>query len=209
MVPDDVEFIIDAGTNAIGLNFVSWSKRRIDVSLARKIVETIRGRVEVVGVVSDLGEAQIRELAQTVGLDRVQVHGDEPPEFVSRLGGLAFKALGVSTSEDVAYAASFPGDFVLVDATVGARSGGTGTTFDWSLVTELCRSRRVVVAGGLHPENVADAVLALSPFGVDVASGVERAGCPGIKDEARVRAFIAAVRRVDAQRECALRPPTA
>jgi phosphoribosylanthranilate isomerase len=198
-LPADVELVIDSGAQAIGLNFVSWSKRRIDVPLARKLAEIARGRVETVGVVSDLSEEQIRELSQTVGLDRVQVHGQEPPSLVTRLGGLAFKALGVASAADVALAASFPGELLLVDAAVGARSGGTGTTFDWSLVTELCRARSVVVAGGLHPENVTDAVLALSPFGVDVASGVERNGAPGIKDPELVKAFVEAVRRGDAQ----------
>lgn len=200
-LPGDAELVIDAGAHAIGLNFVPWSKRRIDIPLAQKLVQTVRGRIETVGVVCDLSEEQIRELAQTVGLDRVQVHGQEPPELLARLGGLAFKALGVASAADVALAASFPGDLLLVDAVVGSMSGGTGATFDWSLVTELCRSRPVVVAGGLHPENVTSAVVALSPFGVDVASGVERKGSPGVKVEALVRAFVEAVRRGDDRRD--------
>jgi phosphoribosylanthranilate isomerase len=199
-LPEDVELVVNAGAQAIGLNFVSWSKRRIDVARAQQLVQVAAGRVEMIGVVSDLDEAQLRELATTVGLDRVQMHGQESPDFVASLGRLAFKAVGVSSAADVTAAKRFPGDLLLVDAAVGALSGGTGTTFDWSLVTDLCRARKVVVAGGLHPENVEGAVVALRPFGIDVASGVERKGTPGIKDPELVTAFVGAVRRADAQR---------
>jgi phosphoribosylanthranilate isomerase len=198
-LPADVEAVIDAGAEAIGLNFVFWSKRRIDVPLARQLVECARGRVETVGVVSDLSEAQVRELIERVPLDRVQLHGQESPEFLAALGGVAFKAAGVASASDVTLASTFPGELLLVDTAVGTTSGGTGKTFDWSLVTELCRSRKVVVAGGLQPENVKDAVLSLCPFGVDVASGVEQKGRPGIKDHELIRAFVAAVRQADAE----------
>jgi phosphoribosylanthranilate isomerase len=198
-LPADVEAVIDAGAQAIGLNFVSWSKRRIDVDLARQLVECARGRIVTVGVLIDASEAQIRELIERVRLDRVQLHGQESPEFIERLGGIAFKAVGVASASDVEEASKFPGDPLLVDTAVGATSGGTGVTFDWSLAAQLCRSRKVVVAGGLQPNNVKDAVLSLRPYGVDVASGVEQKGRPGIKDHELIRAFVAAVRQADAE----------
>ncbi len=193
-LPADIEIVHAAGADAVGLNFIPRSKRRVDVQSARALSELARGRLERVGVVADLEEGQIRELVQLVGLDSVQLHGNEPNELLERLGSLAYKAVGVCTKVDVETAASVPGGRILVDAKVGALVGGTGTTFDWSLVSNLCRARAVIVAGGLDPENVASAVTRLSPFGLDVASGVELKGCPGQKNAALVRQFVRAVR---------------
>jgi phosphoribosylanthranilate isomerase len=196
-LPADVEMVIASGASAIGLNFVSWSKRRVDVTLGRELAQIGRHRIEIIGVVSDLDEHEILDLVHAVGLDRVQVHGNESKDLLTRLGGLAFKAVGIRSREDVAAAAGYPGDLLVVDATVGAQSGGTGTTFDWSLVKDLCRARSVVVAGGLQPENVGDAIAALCPYGIDTASGVERVGKPGIKDPELVQQFVDAVRQAD------------
>ena len=109
---------------------------------------------------------------------------------------MAFKAIRVSDSSDVTHAAQFGGDVLLVDSKVGGALGGTGHTFDWSLISELSRARRLILAGGLTPKNVAVAVRTLAPYGVDTASGVESA--PGVKDEGLVRAFIQACRAVPA-----------
>jgi phosphoribosylanthranilate isomerase len=196
-LPSDMEMLAASGVNAVGLNFVSWSKRRIDVAQARELVAVAKGRVEIIGVVAGLEEGAIRQLIADAGLDRVQLHGDESSDLISRLGNVAFRAVGIASATDVARASELPGELVLVDTEAGARSGGTGKVFDWALVTELCRARRVVVAGGLHPENVGDAVTALRPFGVDVASGVEAKGKPGIKLADAVARFIRAVRQAD------------
>ncbi|MGC4066590.1 MAG: phosphoribosylanthranilate isomerase [Polyangiaceae bacterium] len=155
------------------------------------------GEWRIIGVVAGLEEGAIRQLVTDARLDRVQLHGDESSDLVSRLGSVAFRAVGIASATDVARASSLPGDLVLVDTDAGARSGGTGMVFDWALVTELCRARRVVVAGGLHPENVGQAVRTLRPFGVDVASGVEAKGKPGIKLGDAVTRFIQAVREAD------------
>jgi len=108
----------------------------------------------------------------------------------------AYKAIGISNATDAARAAEYGGDRLLVDAKSGTPGvlGGTGQTFDWSLVATLAARRDLIVAGGLTPDNVADAVRALEPFGVDVASGVELPGNPRKKDAALVHAFVAAVR---------------
>ena len=199
-LPAGIEAVVAGGAQAVGLNFVQWSKRRVEVAVARELVRVARRQIEVIGVVSDLQDDKIRELVSFVGLDRVQLHGNEDHAQLERLGSLVFKAVGIASREDVARAVLFPGAPLLVDAAVGQQSGGTGTTFNWSLVSEVCRTRPVVVAGGLHPENVAEAVAFLRPFGVDVASGVEPKGCPGIKDEKLVKQFVAAVRHADSQR---------
>jgi phosphoribosylanthranilate isomerase len=197
-LPGDVEMLETAGADAVGLNFIPRSKRRVDLQTARALSELARGRVERVGVVADLEERQIHELVELVGLDRVQLHGNEPNELLERLGSLAYKAVGVCSKTDVEIATTVPGERILVDARVGELVGGTGTTFDWSLVSNLCRTRAVIVAGGLHPDNVGAAVARLSPFGIDVASGVELEGRPGQKCAALVRQFVQAIRRAEA-----------
>jgi phosphoribosylanthranilate isomerase len=157
-----------------------------------------RGRLERIAVVADLSEREILELVELVEFDGVQLHGDESPELIARLGSLAYKAVGVASSRDVEVAAALPGQRILVDAKVGNLVGGTGTTFDWSLVAGLCQGRDVVVAGGLRPDNVGAAVEQLHPFGVDAASGVEVPGHPGPKSDILVRRFVEAVRRAEA-----------
>jgi len=187
----DADACAALGVDMIGLNFVPGSPRCLDVARARTVADAVRGRVELVGVVADAGDARILELRDAVGLDRLQLHGDEPPEAVTRWAPHAFKALRVGTAEDVAAAERYPG-LLLVDAKVPGALGGTGRTVDFTLVAPLARARPVLLAGGLGPGNVAAAVRAVAPWGVDVASGVERA--PGVKDLGAVAAFVRAVR---------------
>ena len=190
---EDVEAAISAGADMIGLNFVPGSPRCIDVARARALAGAARGRVEIVGVVADLDPLQVKAIVADVGLDRVQLHGDEPPEVIGALAPHAFKALRIGGAEDVALAARYEGDLLLVDARVPGQQGGTGVRVDPALVVGLARARRLLLAGGLGPDNVAEAVRVVRPWGVDVASGVEDA--PGIKDERKVRAFVHEARR--------------
>jgi phosphoribosylanthranilate isomerase len=187
---EDAEGCAALGVDMIGLNFVPASPRRVDVDRARAIAGAVRGRVEIVGVVADMDEAAMTALAEAVGLDRLQLHGSEPPEVVRRLGR-AFKAVRVGSAEDVAEADRYEG-LLLVDAKVPGALGGTGRTVDFALVAPLSRARPLLLAGGLGPANVADAVRAVGPWGVDTASGVERA--PGVKDLGAVGAFVRAAR---------------
>ncbi len=192
---DDAELAADAGADAIGLNFVPGSPRRIELQRAREIADAVRGRVEIFGVVADLADDQILELVRGVGLDSVQLHGRETPEDADRLtqvsGPGIVKAVRLGTRDDVAAARRFS-TRLLVDAKVAGALGGTGQKADWSLAAELAAEREVILAGGLDAENVADAIRAVAPFGVDVASGVERA--PGVKDAEKVRRFVARAR---------------
>ncbi len=181
---------VRAGADAIGLNLIASSPRAIDEARAAEIVSAIRGRATSVGVVADLSADAMRALRDRIGLDCLQLHGDEPPEALAPLLPHAYKAIRVSTAEDVARADAYGGEYILVDAKVGARLGGTGHAFDWALVRELAKKRRLTLAGGLRAENVADAIRVVSPYCVDVASGVEIAGDPRRKDETRVGAFI-------------------
>ncbi|MDF3071375.1 MAG: Phosphoribosylanthranilate isomerase [Polyangiaceae bacterium] len=189
--PGDAEHAARSGASAIGLNFVHGSKRRVTLEQARPIVEAVRGSIELVAVVANPTDLEIKELLE-LGIDWLQLHGEEPPARVSRLLPHAFKAVAIEDAADARRAASFPGERLLVDTKVSGTSGGTGKVFDWQLVTELARQRQLILAGGLTPKNVATAVRVLAPWGVDTASGVELV--PGVKDPELVTAFVLAVR---------------
>jgi phosphoribosylanthranilate isomerase len=197
--PEDARLAADAGADALGLNFVATSKRRIDEYAARAIADAVRGRVELVGVVANETSERLRALAEAVGLDWLQLHGEESPGALAAVPS-AFKAVGVENADDVAHAAAYPGERLLVDAKAFGTTGGTGQRFDWALVRELAASRRLILAGGLTPENVAEAVHSVRPWGIDVASGVERAGEPRRKDAERVVRFIENARRAASER---------
>ena len=189
--PEDAEGCVALGVDWLGLNFVPSSPRRVDLAAALAIRTAVRGRAALVGVVANHPEAALEELRLAVGLDRLQLHGDEPPEMVRRLAALAFKAVRVGDAADVAAAERYEG-LLLVDAKVAGALGGTGRTVDFALVAPLARARPILLAGGLGPGNVAAAVRAVAPWGVDVASGVERS--PGVKDLDAVEAFVANAR---------------
>ena len=188
---------VEAGADSVGLNFVASSVRRVGAETASAIVRAVGGRALVVGVVAAMTVPAMRALRDATGVGCLQLHGNETGETgddVTALLPHAYKAVRVETADDVARARTMPGDYVLVDAKVEGTLGGTGHAFDWSLVVELAKRRRLVLAGGLTPENVARAIETVRPWCVDVASGIESA--PGVKDLAKLRAFIDAVRAV-------------
>lgn len=189
---EDALAAADAGADAIGLNFVPASSRRVDEAAAAAIAGAVRGRLTVVGVVADLDAAAMRALRDRVGLDLLQLHGSESPELLEAVLPQAYKALAVGSREDVELADAYAGDRLLVDARVEGALGGTGVSFDWRLVQGLAARRRLILAGGLTPGNVAHAIGVVRPWGVDVASGVE--SDPRHKDAAAVRRFVAAAR---------------
>ncbi len=184
----------DAGVDAIGINCWAGSSRYCDVDLGRSIADAVRDRVKVVAVFVDEQPERIAEVVGAIGADLAQLHGNEQPEALDALtsvGVTAFKAIRVADPASIDEARRY-GDCVLLDASVAGLVGGTGRTFDWTLAAELCRERRVVLAGGIGPANVREAIDRVRPFAVDVASGVEHA--PGRKDIALVRALVASVR---------------
>jgi phosphoribosylanthranilate isomerase len=189
---EDAALCIEAGASAIGLNFVPTSKRRVDENVARAIVDAVKGKIETVGVVADLPPAEMQRLRTEIGLDWLQLHGDEPDAVLTEMLPLAFKAVRIGDAEEARLAEAVPGDRLLADAKVSGELGGTGAHLDWFLVRRLAEDRVLILAGGLTPENVAQAIQLVRPWGVDVASGVESA--PGIKDPAKVRAFVGAAR---------------
>jgi phosphoribosylanthranilate isomerase len=194
---EDAVFAIEQGADAIGVNLVPTSKRYVEEAVAGRIAGAVGGRTMVVAVVADLSLRAMRSVRESTGIEWLQLHGEEPEGVLSEILPHAFKAVPIGDAKDVERAMRFPGDRVLADAKVPGQLGGTGATFDWSLVRELARARRLILAGGLTPDNVADAVRAVDPWGVDVASGVE--STPRVKDRGKVRAFIEAVRGADSR----------
>ena len=190
---EDALAAVELGVDTLGLNFWPGTKRCVSIARAREIVTAVSRRAELVAVFVDADESTIRETLAETGLTWAQLLGDEPPSLVEALLPNAYNALGVRDDSVRARAATYPGEHILLDAAVpGAMPGGTGQTFDWALATAIARTRKLTLAGGLHPDNVAEAVRVVAPYRVDVASGVESA--PGIKDPSRMRAFIDAVR---------------
>lgn len=189
---EDAERVVQLGVDALGLNFVLGSKRRVTRDQAKLIADAVRDRIELVAVVADPTESEVSELRTELGIAWLQLHGVEPAARVARLLPHAYKAVAIEDAADARRAATFPGERLLVDTKVSGGSGGTGKVFDWQLVTELARQRQLILAGGLTPTNVAASIRVLAPFGVDVASGVESA--PGQKDHELLTAFVLAVR---------------
>jgi phosphoribosylanthranilate isomerase len=190
---EDAELVTREGASAIGLNLVASSPRVVDVETARRIVERVGARTLTVLVVADRAVDELRALLRATGARCLQLSGDEAPELVAEVLPHAYKGVRIGTADDVTRALLFPGEHLLVDAKVQGKLGGTGQTCDWALVAPLARKRKLTLAGGLRPSNVAEAIRAVRPFCVDVASGVEQDGDPRRKDAEKVRAFFRAV----------------
>lgn len=187
---EDARAAAEAGSSAIGLNFWVGSKRRCELAVAADIVAEVGHRLRVVGVFVDASGPEIQRVQRRTGLRWVQFHGAEPASLLSAFLPHAYRAVRVFDEASLEAALGVAGTELLVDAAVPGMPGGTGQRCDWRWAARLAARRRVWLAGGLTPENVAEAIDAVRPVGVDVASGVERS--PGIKDAERVRAFVRA-----------------
>lgn len=194
---------IDAGADYLGFNFYPKSPRFIEKQTCTEITSVLKRdypQVRLVGVFVNSTVEEIQDILDTCSLDLAQLHGDETPEMVLSFGGKAFKAIRLSseTSVDPFLAKQSAPESVLpallVDASVKGVYGGSGVTADWDGAAELAKKYPLLLAGGLTPENVAEAIHRVKPWGVDVASGVESA--PGEKDPGRMKAFVRAVREV-------------
>lgn len=192
---EDAHLVVEAGADAIGVIFWPRSVRAVDVARARAITRDLPPLVAVVGVFVDETPDVVRGIADEVGLSAVQLHGRERPEDWARFPRPVLKALPVEQYETSPWRTARAG--LLVDAHDPVTIGGTGRTVDWEQARAIAATRPLVLAGGLTPDNVAEAVAMVRPWGVDVASGVERA--PGVKDADRVRAFVQAVRAAQAR----------
>jgi phosphoribosylanthranilate isomerase len=182
-----------AGADMIGLMFYDGSPRHVTLAQAAEIARALPPFVLKVGVFVNPDEAQVMEAIAACGLNLLQFHGDEPSDFCTQFGVMSLKALRVRDSESLQTLANFHTDAFLLDAYSKGGLGGTGEKFNWDLAVAAQKfGKPIFLAGGLTPENVADAVKQVRPFAVDVSSGVEAA--PGKKDAAKVRAFIQAAK---------------
>lgn len=196
----DAELAVELGAWAIGMVFYEGSPRRCSTEQALRITAALRRRVELCGVFVDASLDELAQRTEELGLSMLQLHGDEGPAFCAevrrRTGARVIKAIQVTGAGDVRELERYHVDFHLVDARARAPAkqdlrGGTGETFDWSLLAGRHSATPLILSGGLHPGNVAEAAECVRPYAVDTASGTERA--PGHKDEAKLRAFFAAV----------------
>jgi phosphoribosylanthranilate isomerase len=196
--PEEALFCAAAGADLLGLNFSSQSPRCVSLPAAKEIVPAVRAefpQIKLVGVFVDQERVLVRETTSRLGLDAVQLHGNETPGYAGDfLGIFVIKAFRVGASFAPEAAADYPCDAVLLDAWNFRAVGGTGQTFPWAIAAELRpRVKELILAGGLTTANVAEAIRVVRPSAIDVCSGVESA--PGRKDEAAVRELVAAVAR--------------
>lgn len=187
-----VQAAIEVGVDAIGFVFAP-SKRRVTVEQAQQLAKHVPEGVLKIGVFVNPSVEEIRTAVESVPLDYVQYHGEESPEFIHQQGYPAIKALSVRGVKDVQAAAIYDADYYLFDAPGTDFKGGSGHTFDWTLLETVGIPReKLILAGGLQAENIEEAVSLVSPFMVDVSSGVET---DGVKDIAKINAFLQAVRK--------------
>lgn len=180
---------VEAGADALGFVFAP-SRRRVTPDQAREIIKELPAFVSRVGVFVNSSFREVTGIAGYAGLDTIQLHGDEPPEFCSALGFRVIKGFSVAGREDLLAAERYRVDAYLLDARVPGSRGGTGASFDWRLASNF-RHGPLILAGGLTPENVREAIKTVRPYAVDVSSGVETGGRKDIK---KIKEFIRRVK---------------
>jgi phosphoribosylanthranilate isomerase len=193
---EDALLAAELGADALGFIFYAKSPRKMAPETAREIIAQLPPFVASVGVFVDEAAAVVQELAARVGLDWVQLHGQESPEYCRNLGRRVIKGFRIRDAESLRPLADYRGaaQALLLDSYKKGQAGGTGTAFDWHLAREAKKYGRIILAGGLTPENVAQAIAAARPQAVDAVSGTEAA--PGRKDPAKLRAFFKAIRGI-------------
>ncbi len=197
---------LEAGADMVGFVFFPKSPRHLDLGKARALGRQVEGHAKIVALSVDADDETLKRIVDALSPDLMQLHGAETPQRVKRIGELCalptMKAIGVAAPADLAQAQAYESvaDYLLIDAKPpkdAALPGGNGRPFDWRLTRDFHGVRPWLLSGGLDPENVAAAIAASGAQGVDVSSGVESA--PGVKDERKIRAFVAAARRAFAR----------
>ncbi|MEO5367090.1 MAG: phosphoribosylanthranilate isomerase [Magnetococcus sp. WYHC-3] len=185
---EDLFAAADAGADAVGLVFYAKSVRHVDPTTARTLARLAPPFLTVVGLFVNAAAEFVAEAVRECRLDMVQFHGDETPQQVAAAPVRAIRALRVARREDLAGLEQWPVQGLLLDAKVAGHYGGTGIAFDWSILADFTPPAPLILAGGLTPDLVADAVARVRPWAVDVSSGVEAS--PGIKDREKIRRFV-------------------
>ncbi|WP_179884748.1 phosphoribosylanthranilate isomerase [Bacillus sp. AFS015802] len=183
---EEARWAIEAGADAVGFVFAD-SKRRIDVESAARISASLPAHIWKIGVFVNESKEKLKEIYRTVNLDYVQLHGDESVFFAEDLDLPYIKVISVKEKEDIYGIDQCPGGIILLDSGKGPYRGGNGTTFNWDYVDAGSFPQQLILAGGLNPDNVREAITKVRPYMVDVSSGVET---DGRKDRLKIESFI-------------------
>ena len=184
----DVKVAVDGGVDAVGFIFYKKSPRSVTMQAVRKIVLELPPFVDSVGVFVNETAEQINKIADRCNLDRVQLHGNESPTFCKKIRRRVIKAIRVKDIQSLKKLSDYPVSSFLLDTFSEDQYGGTGKVFDWNLAFPAKKYGPIILAGGLTPNNVRQAIQRIRPYGVDVCSGVESQ--PGIKDHKKMQAFL-------------------
>jgi len=189
---DDALAAVDYGADALGFNFYKKSPRFIEPQKAAEIVGQLPPFIVPIGIFVNEKEDKIRDIVSLACIQGIQLHGDETPEFCQRFGSRVIKAFQVKNKESLKRMSHYRVSAYLLDSYKEGLRGGTGTTFDWHLAVVAKTFGRVILAGGLTPDNVIEAIKLVQPYGVDVCGGIERE--KGVKDHLLMKKFITDVR---------------
>jgi phosphoribosylanthranilate isomerase len=184
----DALHAVACGADALGFVFFAGSPRCVEPDLVRAIVDKLPEEVTTVGLFVNETPGVVNTVATQSGISLVQLHGDETPDICRQIDLPVMKAIRVRDAASLAGWREYPVEAFLLDAWHPEKFGGTGEACDWELAADLAQKTKIILAGGLKPDNVAEAVRIVGPHGVDISSGVERS--PGQKDQAKVSAFI-------------------
>ena len=184
----DVKVAVDGGVDAVGFIFYKKSPRSVTMQAVRKIVLELPPFVDSVGVFVNETAEQINKIADRCNLDRVQLHGNESPMFCKKIRRRVIKAIRVKDIQSLKKLSDYPVSSFLLDTFSEDQYGGTGRVFDWNLAYPAKKYGPIILAGGLTPNNVRQAIQRIQPYGVDVCSGVESQ--PGIKDHKKMQTFL-------------------
>ena len=184
----DVKVAVDGGVDAVGFIFYKKSPRLVTMQAVREIVLELPPFVDSVGVFVNETAEQINKISDHCKLDRVQLHGDESPAFCKKIRRRVIKAIRVKDIQSLKKLSDYPVSSFLLDTFSEDQYGGTGKVFDWNLAYSAKKYGPIILAGGLTPINVRQAIQRIQPYGVDVCSGVESQ--PGIKDHKKMKAFL-------------------
>jgi phosphoribosylanthranilate isomerase len=189
----DAQVAVEAGADALGFNFYEKSPRFVSLKTTSEISKQLPPFIMRVGIFVNAPEDFVLTAIAECNLTMLQFHGDEQPEFCTQFGLMSMKAFRIRDEKSLAELPNYKTDAYLLDAFSSTTPGGTGEKFNWELAVEAQKfGKPIFLAGGLTPENIAEAVRKVKPFGVDVSSGVEIS--PGKKDHAKVQAFIQAAK---------------
>ena len=188
----DALFAVEQGVDAVGFIFYKKSPRAVTMKTVREIIKKLPPLVETVGVFVNESAERVNKTADYCGLDLVQLHGEESPAFCRKIHRRVIKVFRVKDLQSIKQLEKYPVSGFLLDTFSDNLHGGTGKTFDWNLALPAKKMGPVILAGGLTPRNILQAVRQVRPYGVDVCSGVEKS--PGIKDLEKIRAFLKNIR---------------